>query len=128
MITPEKLASSGSEQGHQSALFCWAAMEQSPELKLMFHVPNGGYRNKIEAQRLQAAGVKKGVYDILLPVSRGGFHGLFIEMKSKTGVVSKEQKEFGCNVQKQGYAAVVCYDWQEARNLILSYLREGGLI
>ena len=41
-ITPEQLAASGSEDGHQSALFCWAALntEQYPQLKNLFAIPN----------------------------------------------------------------------------------------
>ena len=52
-----------------------------PELKLLFHVPNGGKRNAAEAARFKAMGVKAGVPDLCLPVPRGGYAGLYIEMK-----------------------------------------------
>ena len=66
------------EAEEQIALFEWAALQSGrfPELALLYHVPNGGSRNKIEAARLRAQGVKSGVPDLCLPVARGGNHGL----------------------------------------------------
>ena len=76
-----------SESDEQIALFDWARVmtSQIPELRLLFHIPNGGYRNKITAARMAREGVKAGVPDLFLPVSRYGKHGLFIEMKRKKG-------------------------------------------
>lgn len=47
------------EAEEQIALFEWAALQSGrfPELALLYHVPNGGSRNKIEAARLRAQGV-----------------------------------------------------------------------
>src|SRR6266576_1994743 len=68
-MTPEQLALSGSENAEQTALFCWAGLNQIkyPPLKWMFAVPNGGFRFKREAGRLKAGGVKAGVPDVVLP-------------------------------------------------------------
>lgn len=125
-ITPESLAAAGTENAHQSALFCWAAYnrEKYPELEWMFAIPNGGFRTKVEAVRMVASGVRSGVSDLMLPTPRGGYHGLFIEMK-KPGELKKEsekQKEFGAHVGKQGYFYQVCDHWEKARDLIISYL------
>lgn len=125
-ITPEQLARGGTEHAHQTALFCWAAMAEQkrayPGLELMFAIPNGGERNKIVAGNLKAEGVKAGVLDIFLPVPRGGFHGLFIEMKVKPNKPTTEQKEFQAAVELQGYATVVCYSWVEAAMSIKRYM------
>ncbi len=125
-LTPENVAKSGSEHAHQVALFLWAAMPEQqkayPALYLMFAIPNGGERNKIVAGNLKAEGVKAGVLDIFLPVSRGGFHGLFIEMKVKPNKPTTEQKEFQAAVELQGYATVVCYSWVEAAMSIERYM------
>ena len=66
------------ESVEQQSLFRWAAYQSGkyPELKLLYHVPNGGSRNKAEAGRFKAEGVKAGVPDLCLPVPRGEFHGL----------------------------------------------------
>ena len=114
------------EDVEQAALFRWAAYMSGtwPELERMFHVPNGGSRNKIEAARLKMQGVKAGVPDICLPVARGCYHGLFIELKKREGGrVSKEQREWVEYLDKAGYCAAVCHGWDAARALIERYMR-----
>ena len=46
------------ESVEQTNLFRWAAYEQGkyPELKLMYHIPNGGSRNRLEAANLKKQG------------------------------------------------------------------------
>lgn len=75
------------ESVEQQCLFRWAefASGKYPELRLMYHIPNGGARSKATAGRLKAEGVKAGVPDICLPVSRDGYHGLYIELKRERG-------------------------------------------
>lgn len=70
-ITPEQLAKSGSEHGEQSALFAWAAdnVEQYPQLKWLFAVPNGFYGDSGQKGKMKAEGLRKGVPDVVLPVS-----------------------------------------------------------
>lgn len=125
--TPESLAKSGSEGAEQTALFCWAALPEQqqkyPELKFMFHIPNGGSRDKREAGAFKAQGVKPGVPDVFLPIERGGYHGLWIEMKYGTNVTSDEQNQYLNFLTVQGYAASVCYSWQEAARNIEAYFR-----
>ena len=84
------------EAGEQAALFAWArlAEKQHPELALLFHVPNGGRRDVIEAAHLKAQGVRAGVPDLCLPVARGGYHGLYIELKAARGRVQDTQREW----------------------------------
>lgn len=114
------------ESEEQTWLFKWAqdiSALKWPELELMYHIPNGGSRNKIEAARLKSQGVKKGVPDVFLPVARGGYHGLYIEMKRKKGsVVSQDQKYYISALRAQGYRVDVCKGFQEAANTIEEYL------
>ena len=141
-MSPDQLAVNGTEAGHQTALFCWAAlnMERFPELRWLHHIPNGGSRgsNKRHAQivggQLKAQGVKSGVSDICLPVKRGVWSGLYIELKklsekpvkaASRGGVSDDQREFGLFVQSQGFGFAVCYGWNEAAQTIESYLARG---
>ena len=46
------------EAQEQITLMNWAELQSGkyPELKLLYHVPNGGSRNKAEAGRLRAEG------------------------------------------------------------------------
>lgn len=96
-----------------------------PELELLYHVPNGGYRNEIEAANLKKQGVKAGVPDLCLPVPRGGYCGLFIEMKAGKGCkTSKSQDKWIDALKKQGYMAGVCYGAEHAISVLTKYLSQ----
>lgn len=94
-----------------------------PELRLLFAVPNGGDRHPIVAAKMKREGVKPGVPDYLLPVARGGFHGLAIELKTATGSASREQKGWLADLRAQGYRAEVCRGWQQAFDTLMEYLK-----
>lgn len=109
------------EHNEQVALFQWASYY--PEIR-MFAIPNGGNRNIITATNLKAEGVKAGVPDIFLPLARGEYHGMFIEMKRKKGGrVTPEQKEWIQYLNCEGYFAVVARGCDEAIELIQDYLK-----
>jgi hypothetical protein len=113
------------ESQEQQMLFQWAAWQSGkyPELALMYHTPNGGHRSKAEAGRFKAEGVKAGVPDIFLPVARGRWHGLYIELKrQRGGKVSDHQKEWLEALEAQDYLVGVCKGWEAASKAILKYL------
>ena len=115
-----------SEGQEQATLFHWAEMKSFvyPELRLLFHIPNGGGRSKAEAGRFKMEGVKAGVPDLFLPVARGKWHGLFIEMKRLDGGrASQEQKDWIASLERQGYRAVICQGWQAAAEELEGYLQ-----
>ena len=116
------------ESDEQQALFQWSKLIQTqyPELKLLHSIPNGGKRNLIEAVRMKREGVKAGVSDIFLPVARGEFHGLYIELKVKGGKTSPSQEWWIVQTTKQGYYSTVCYGWLEAKGIIEKYLGMEG--
>ena len=87
-----------------------------------FAIPNGGGRSKREAGRLKAEGVKAGVSDIETSLPAGGYHGLFIEMKSLTGYASREQKDWVQASLKLGYFASVCRGAGEAFSVWKQYV------
>jgi hypothetical protein len=94
-----------------------------PELELLYHIPNGGRRNKAEAARFSRAGVRRGVPDLCLPVPRGAYAGLYIELKrTRGGAVSPEQKDWLSKLAAQGYRAVVCKGAAEAKQEITQYM------
>lgn len=114
--TPEHL--------EQVTLMRWAALHERryPELRLLYHIPNGEYRPKATAARLKDAGCKSGVPDLDLPVARGPWHGLRIELKAKGGRTSSAQAQWIKDLNAEGYLARVCTGWTAARDLILEYL------
>ena len=105
----------------------WANLEKCkwPELEWLYHVPNGGSRNRAEAVRLKAQGVKPGVPDLCLPVAKGGYHGLYIELKRlKGGRLSQDQAKWLESLSRGGYLATICSGWEQAAQIIQSYLEE----
>jgi VRR-NUC domain len=114
------------EHEEQCSLITWATLQSKtvPELNLLFAIPNGGNRNIVTAVKLKKEGVRPGVPDLNLPVPRGLFHGLFIEMKKpKGGAVSADQRAWLFSLRANGYRAEVCNGWIEAKDLILDYLK-----
>lgn len=105
-----------------------------PELRWFHAIPNGGSRGDdaksraIRGGQMKAEGVRKGVADTFLPVARGGWHGLYIEIKKpgKRSSTSEEQDEFGAYCHQNNYGFVVCDTWQTARDMLISYLSQKG--
>ena len=114
---------------------------------VIFAIPNGGSRNKIEAANLKRDGVLAGVPDLF--IARGQlrddieirnndscghihmfnesgtskvFLGLFIEMKSKKGRMSESQLNIIDKLRHQPYRVEVCCSADEAIKVIDEYL------
>lgn len=95
-MTPDELAKSNTEHGHQRAFFAWCRMaekfgfaaawsdeaystplhgvfETVPELSWIHAIPNGGLRDKATAAKLKSEGVKRGIPDVFLPLPMKSF-------------------------------------------------------
>ncbi len=93
-----------------------------PELSLLFAIPNGGFRFTTVAGQMRAEGVKAGVPDVFLPVARRGWHGLFLELKTREGVAQKHQKRWHKALRAQGYRVEIARGWKQAWEILLDYL------
>ena len=116
-----------SEEEEQAAVMEWAMLmeRQYPELALLFHIPNGADRHPAVAAKLKRQGVKAGVPDLFLPVARGGWHGLFVEMKrQKGGRLSDDQKAWLDALTAEHYLAVRADGAEAACDVIYKYLTE----
>ena len=90
----------------------------------IFAIPNGGARNVVTAAKLKAEGVLAGVPDLCVPMARGGFHGLYIELKNgKKGVVSERQRTIMDKLNDEGYKCVVCRSFEEFVQEINDYMK-----
>jgi hypothetical protein len=95
------------------------------ELKLCYHVPNGGGRSKAEGMKMKALGVERGAPDINVDVARGAFHGLRLEFKrGGRGVVSDDQKDWHENLIEQGYFVAVVRSVEEALDVTARYMQK----
>ena len=76
-----------------------------PDDACWWHVPNGGKRHTLEAQRMTALGVRAGIPDIHI-VYRGRLH--CIELKAPDGQLSAVQVQMIEKLLKCGVPVVVC--------------------
>lgn len=113
-----------SEDTEQINVVSWANwnVNRYPELRWLFHVPNGGSRNKQEAVKFKQMGVKAGVSDLHLPYPKGIYCGLFIEMKYGNNRQQDTQKEFLADMAAAGHFVATCYSAEEAIKVIEEYL------
>ena len=111
------------EQGEQRAVIAWAKMAQGkyPDLELLHHIANER-SNKYQRFNQAKLGVKAGIPDLHLPSPRGGWHGLYIELKTQDGRVRPEQKQVMEQLHQQGYAVQLCRSAEEAIHVLEVYL------
>ena len=124
------------EADEQAALFRWAKMMERyhPELALLNGSLNGVRLSIGNAVKAKKAGMKKGFPDIQLPIAKGGYHGLFIELKIKPyrnhkhkiiyPKISGEQLWWISKLKTMGYRAVICKGFDAAMIEILNYLQQ----
>lgn len=121
---PTAVKSTEAEQQEAVIDFCniMALYPEYKELKLIYHIPNGGSRNPLEAKNLKKQGVRAGVPDLFLPVARGGYFGLYIEMKWGKNEATSEQLKYMGELRNQGYAVWLCRGAEVAKNCLEQYM------
>jgi|TARA_Y100000310_G_scaffold36169_1_gene34052 hypothetical protein len=120
------------ESDHQIEVFRLAKLLEKtyPLLAMLYAVPNGGHRHPATGKRLKAEGCRRGIPDMCLAVSKGGYHGLYIELKlpehrnRKTGKGSEHQQDWLSRLNAQGYLALISYGFVETTELLCAYLDE----
>ncbi len=111
------------ESDMQQAVIEWANICKYKEiLDYLHHSPNGGARDEREGARFKREGVRKGYPDLELNVSRKGYHGLFIEMKTAKGRLSTAQKKWKKFLLEEGNSWHLCRSAEEAIEIIEWYL------
>lgn len=111
------------ETQEQKTLVQWCRRDS--RFQYLFHIPNESIGGQGWIVRNRQMGVKSGVPDLFYPVPMHGYHGLFIEMKTRSGRVDKNQTRWIQVLTDFGYKAVVAHGWEEARNALLEYIGEG---
>lgn len=117
-----------SEHQIQTAFFKWVRLAEKvhPVLKLIFAVPNAGKRSYRTASMMISEGLRSGVCDVIVPVSRHGFCGLAIEFKVAGGDARKKltenQDEFIAGLTKENWLVSVLTDSEEAIRIVKNYL------
>ena len=112
-----------SEDTEQITVIQWAQYNtgRHPELKWLYHCPNGGSRNQREAVKFKQMGVKAGVSDLCLPYPKGAYCGLYIEMKYGNNRQQPTQKEFLQDMAEAGHFVATCYSAELAIEVLEEY-------
>jgi hypothetical protein len=106
----------------QVAVVQWLKINH-PEV--LFTIAPSGMKLPIQvAARLKKMGYSAGTPDIMIFESRNKYHGLFIELKTKTGRVTTQQGEWSTALISRGYMALVCRSFEDAVATINTYLKE----
>lgn len=117
-----------SESKIQHICVCWFRITFPHASKLLFAVPNGGWRGARAGAQMVYEGQVKGVADLILLYPSLGKSSLCIEMKvpkrkgSSAGSQSKEQKAWQVLVEQNGSTYVVCHGLVEFVKAVCSYL------
>ncbi len=114
------------ESSIQQACFSWIAFKAAKDwrYKLIYAIPNGGYRHKLVAAKLKREGVKAGVWDIAIDVPSRGFHGARVEIKTSKGKLTKEQEDMRLLYLQAGYLPVIIRSTDQFINFIQEYFNE----
>jgi hypothetical protein len=75
-----------------------------------------------QAMRAKRMGLKAGIPDLMLPIPKGDYNGLYIELKTQIGRVSKVQNKWLTYLQNQGYQAIVCRSVKDAVQAVANYM------
>lgn len=118
----EHLTEHWTESQEQKQLIQWCRTD--PRYQYLFHIPNESVGGQGWLIRNRQMGVKAGVPDLFYPVPARGYHGMFIEMKTKTGRISKSQAKWIKALETVGYKCVVAHGWEEARDALIDYMEE----
>ena len=116
------------ESAHQQQVIEWARWASRsikyPMLEMLHCSLNGVKLSKTQAGIAKAQGMLSGVPDLFLPVPRGKYHGLYIEMKHGSNTLTENQKKFLQNAANVGFVVSVCYSAQEAIKRIEDYYKD----
>lgn len=112
-----------SEDKIQQDIFMWFnnnyCLKHHDPRCIIFSVPNGGTRNKMEAMKLKSTGMKAGVSDLIVILPN---KVLFVEVKTETGRQSDKQIEFEKTITDLGYSYILVRSLGEFKTVVSEFL------
>ena len=102
-------------------VFDW--LRENPDIEEdCFHIANERKCSIIQGNILKRKGVKSGVADILVAIPMGGYHGLWVELKTGKNKPTPNQKRFLARMTARGYLAICVWDFEGVQFAVLEYL------
>jgi hypothetical protein len=105
----------------QSECFIWFNNEFPALRGLMYHVPNGGLMTGAKGNQLKAMGVVAGVPDLEFHFWKRTF---FLECKTPTGTVSKDQIKIHNILDEHGFRVFVFRSKKEFQDIIYAIIED----
>lgn len=112
------------ESALQKSCVAWFRAQYPEHALLLFAVPNGGGRSRIEASIMKGEGVTAGVADLILLEARGDWGSLCIEMKTRDKASGQRpsQKAWQEAAEKAGNRYVVIRSFEAFRATVSEYM------
>jgi hypothetical protein len=114
-----------SEFDEQKAVIEWSELMYGryPDLRMLYSTPNeGAGASRARAGKMKALGAKSGVPDLHLPVARGGWFGLYIEMKFGKNTRDDNQVWWHTMLHHRHHFVVTCWRAEDAIKVLTKYL------
>lgn len=92
--------------------------------RLLFHVPNGGSRNVIEAANLKEQGVVSGVADLILLKPKHNYGSLCIELKIGRNKQTENQIQWARDATEEGNLYRVVTNFDQFKDLVDWYMNQ----
>lgn len=125
----EKKRKARKKPGHeestiQQSFVTWFRAAFPEHALMLFAVPNGGGRSRVESAIMKGEGVTAGVSDLIFLEAHGGYGALCIEFKTtrKESKQSKSQKIWQAAAEKAGNKYVIVRTLDEAICAAISYI------
>ena len=129
LLAQQEQASRRSRPRHQESTLqktcvAWFRAQYPDHALMLFAVPNGGGRSRIEGAVMKGEGVTAGVADLILLEARGGWGSLCIEMKTrdKGSKQRPSQKAWQEAAERAGNRYVVVRSFEAFRALVSEYM------
>ena len=88
---------------------------------LIVYIANEGKRTVIGGAIMKKMGLCPGACDLFLPRASRGYHGLWLEMKARSGKLTPKQIQFMCDIIDEGYYAVAVWNAEAAIEIIKTF-------
>ncbi|HEJ9120496.1 TPA: VRR-NUC domain-containing protein [Serratia marcescens] len=115
------------ELEEQAALIEWGAKTVIDSNRIgdyLIHIPNERKRGPKAARDAKLLGLRDGVPDLFLALPRNGYAGLWIEMKSITGIATLEPIDWMSKLQNKGYSVVLSHSFSIVKDSVMKYMEK----
>lgn len=90
--------------------------------QIAHHCPSGGNRSQREGANFKLLGVIPGVPDIFVPIRKGDYSGLYVELKDAKGKPSQFQIDYMKAVTEQGFLCLLINCLEVYKENLTQYL------